>query len=109
MSPASAVGPQHVQREEPSRPPVQSSSDWDSQSWTWTDSSVVVVALWLLVGSWSLLGRARSDRLVGGWRRSPGGGHDDFSDDVIGHDVDDWVSSCRVALITWRWRNSITL
>ena len=103
MSPASAVGPQHVQREEPSRPPVQSSSDWDSQSWTWTDWSVVVVELWQLDGS--LLERARSGRLVGGWRRSPGvGGHDDFSDDVKGNDVDDWV-----ALITWRWRNYITL
>ena len=33
------------------------------------------------------------------------GGHDDFSDDVIGNDFDDWVSSW----ITWRWRNSITL
>ena len=58
-----------------------------------------------MVGSWSSLARARSDRLVGGWRRSPGGDHDDFSDDVIGNDDDDWVSSW----ITWRWRNSITL
>ena len=33
------------------------------------------------------------------------GDHDDFSDDVIGNDFDDWVSSW----ITWRWRNSITL
>ena len=73
------------------------------------DSSVVVVDLWRLVGSWSLLERARSGRLVGGWPRSPGGDHDDLSDDIIGNDVDDWVSSWMVALIAWRWRNSITL
>ena len=92
MSPASAVGPQHVQQEEPSRPPVQSSSGWDSRSWTWTDSSVVVVELKLLVGSLSSLERARSGRRVGGWRRSPGGDEDDFSDDVKGNDVHDWVA-----------------
>ena len=41
------------------------------------------------------------------WRVAPitWGDHDDFSDDVIGNDFDDWVSSW----ITWRWRNSITL
>ena len=57
--------------------------------------SVVVVDLWRLVGSWSLLGRARSDRLVGGWPRSPGGDHDDdgvddsFGDVDIDDDIDD--------------------
>ena len=52
--------------------------------------SVVVVDLWRLDGSWSLLERARSDRLVGGWRRSPGGDHDDDVDDSVGDvDIDD--------------------
>ena len=48
-----------------------------------------------MVGSWSLLERARSDRLVGGWPRSPGGDHDDddvddsFGDVDIDDDIDD--------------------
>ena len=57
-----------------------------------------------MVGSWSLLERARSDRLVGGWPRSPGGGdHDDEVDNHFGDvDIDDGTMMLMmVALITW--------